>query len=175
MCFDGSLRVFEYPVLGLAALARPSKGDWGQRHQSAAQRGGTTPHACFNTQTPTHNTLKKTQHSNSNQNTKKGKTTSMTKTTIKKLIPTLASLLISIYITACQTTSAAGIKEAVKVLNAQDALVEAVLKERDSSKVQDAVGDNTELAKAEVHLRIALESLKSSNQKLKEALKNDTN
>ena len=51
-----------------------SKGDWGQRHQSAAQRGGTTPHACFHSQTPAHNTFKKTKLSSPNQNKKTRRT-----------------------------------------------------------------------------------------------------
>lgn len=86
----------------------------------------------------------------------------------------LSTLLISASITSCQTTSVAGTKETVKVIDAQVQLVEAVLKERESQKVQDAVKDNAELAKAEAHLRAALASLKASSQTLKEALKHDS-
>ncbi|MGE0175071.1 MAG: hypothetical protein AB7T49_19915 [Oligoflexales bacterium] len=97
----------------------------------------------------------------------------MTKNSKNILNLLLTTFLISACITSCQTTSAAGTKETVKVLDAQDQLVEAVLKERESQKVQDAVKDNADLAKAEAHLRAALASLKASNQTLKEVLKHD--
>jgi hypothetical protein len=97
----------------------------------------------------------------------------MTKNSNNILNLLLTTILISASITSCQTTSAAGTKETVKVLDAQDELVEAVLKERQSQKVQEAVKDNAELAKAEAHLRAALVSLKASNQTLKEVLNHD--
>ena len=97
----------------------------------------------------------------------------MTKNSNNNLNLLLTTFLISASITSCQTTSAAGTKETVKVLDAQVQLVEAVLKERESQKVQDAVKDNADLAKAEAHLRAALASLKASNQTLKEVLKDD--
>ena len=91
----------------------------------------------------------------------------------KQHISLIAALLISICITACQTTSAAGTKKVFKVLNAQNAVVDALLKERESQNLQEAIGANDQLVKAEAHLKAALESLKSSNQKVKEALKHD--
>lgn len=84
-----------------------------------------------------------------------------------------AALLISICITACQTTSSARTKKVVKVLNAQDAVVDALIKERESQNMQEALGGNDQLVRAEAHLKAALESLKSSNQKIKESLKYD--
>jgi hypothetical protein len=126
-------------------------------------------------QPPNSNTqlIRKDQTQQLKSEHKKGEHTSMAKNISNILNLVLTTFLISASNTACQTTSAAGTKGAVKVLNAQDELVEAVLKERQSQKVQDAVKDNVELAKAEAHLRAALVSLKASNQTLKEVLNHD--
>jgi hypothetical protein len=75
----------------------------------------------------------------------------MTKNSNNILNLLLTTFLISASITSCQTTSAAGTKETVKVLDAQVLLVEAVLKERETQKVQDAVKDNADLAKAKFY------------------------
>lgn len=88
----------------------------------------------------------------------------MTQKHNKQHLSLIAALLISICITACQTTTAAGTKKVVKVVNAQNAVVDALLKERESQNLQEAIGANDQLERAEAHLKAALESLKSSKK-----------
>ena len=91
----------------------------------------------------------------------------------KKSLTLISTLLILTLITSCQTTSPAGTKKVAKVLTAQNTVVDAILKERESQKLQEAIGANDQLLRAEAHLKAALKSLKDSNQKVMEAMIHD--
>ena len=90
-----------------------------------------------------------------------------------KLIAIISTLLFLTVTTACQTTEHAKQEKMAHVLDEQKSVIDVVMVERQSAKVQSHVQENETLATAEAHLSAALESLKQSNAALKEAIKHE--